>query len=285
MGTTNYGNQSIQWSYFDPLNSDEFDRHSEDIIPPGIYKGGELEIINGIAPNIVIRVKPLVCMISDGAQQARIETTANADIAVPDSAHSYIILRWTWQPLTNWFMDMLAVGAGSITSTDLVVGECVFSGSDVVAIDYGSSGIIPRTVPSDMKQFLKVSPMPIPGDTVFVSNGWVSYGPARLYVPAQESPVFANLDTLPRIDLLWVAPGSDPYTGYLTITKGTPGASPIPPDHSGRIVIAQINMPASGASIPPTITADMIVDARPWINLGGAAGLTGIVAAFLTMGA
>lgn len=271
MGTTNWGSQDIQWNYFDPLNSDEFDKHSQDIIAVGIYKGGELEIIN----DTTIRVKPLVCMISDGVQQSRIKTAANADIAIAPGT-PYVILRWVWQPLTNWYMDIMSVAVGSIVSTDIIVGKGVYAGSTLVSIDYGSATALPRTVPTDMSQFLKVAPTPTASMYVFVSNGWVSYGPSRLYVAAQTSPLFVAPGSLARKDILWVD-----SAGNLQITQGTPGASPAAPDHTGKIVLAEITL----LSTSTIITADMITDARPWINLAGAAGLTGVVSAFLLMGA
>jgi hypothetical protein len=277
MGQQNWGTQDIQWAYYDPLNSDEFDKHNEDIIPVGIYKGGELEIVN----NTTIRVKPLVCMISDGTQQARIATTVDADIAIT-SATPYVILRWTWQPLTNWFMDIMSVAlAGTppncILPNDIVVGFGVYSWSNLISIDYGSGSVVPRTVPSNMGDFLKVAPTATPSMKVFVSNGWVSYGDSRLYVPAQESPAFGAAGAQPRIDILWVD-----SLGNLQITAGLPDPSPVPAVHTGKIVLAEVLI----GTTTTVITEALITDARPWINLGGAgAGIQGIEAAFLMMGA
>ena len=269
MGTTNYGNQDIQWNYYDPLNSDEFDKHSQDIIPTGIYKGGSMEVIN----TTTIRVNPLVCMISDGVQAARIKTSDPADLSIVDTT-PYVILRWSWAALTNWYMDMLVVDFSSILPNDIVVGKGVFNGShELISIDY-----TPKTVTPNMYTFLQVTELNTPAMNVFVNSGWVSYGASRIFVPAQVSPGFTAAPGSPnsRIDLVYIDSG-----GNVLIMDGSPAVSPVPQSHTGKIVLAEV-LVATGTT---AIRNSMITDSRPWINLGGGGGLTGIIPTFLLMGA
>ena len=267
MGTTNYGNQEIQWQYYDPLNSDEFDKHNQDIIPIGIYKGGNLYVVN----TSTIRVQPLVCMISDGTQAARVKTADPVDLAIVYTT-PYVVLRWSWQALTNWYMDMLVVATPS--ANDIVVGKGVFNGShELINVEYDT-----RTVPPILLSFLKVSALGTPALKIFVNGGWVSYGSSRLPVAAQEVDFSGLVPSAPnsQIYIVWVT-----SAGVISVTGGTPAPSPVAPVHSGKIVLAEVLL----ANTDTVITDGMITDCRPWINLGGSGGMTGIIPSFLLMGA
>lgn len=277
MGTQDFGTQSIQWNYYDPLNSDEFDKHNQDVIPVGIYKGGTVTIVNDVR----VEVNPLVCVISDGTQAARIQTSNVANIAI-SVATPYIILRWSWAPLTNWYMDIMSVALAGVypdcvMPNDIVVGKGVFNfGGNLTSIDYGVA-----TPAVSMQSFLKVTPSANTATPmkVHVSGGWISYGASRIAVAAQESAtITAPAAGTARIDLIWID-----SSGVVNVTAGTPAtlpAVPAAPSHNGRIAVAEVYLLNSTA----VITADLITDARPWINLAGSGILGGILSSFLTMG-
>jgi len=267
-GVINYGSQDIQWDYFSPLNSDELDKHHQDIIPVGIYQGGRLERLS----DILVRVYPLVIQISDGTKQARIETSANADIAI-GAATPYVVIRWSWSAIVNWYADFLAVAVGSILSTDIVVGKAIYAGPVITGFDYTN-----QTVCLSMERFLKVEPLDIPAMYVYLNPGWISYGTSRIAVPGQVSPIIVAPVSDSRIDLVYID-----ASGLIQISTGTLGPTPSPNSHDGKVVVAQILI----ATASTTITSSMITDCRPWANLGATSGsgITALVSAFLHMGA
>ena len=266
MGTTNYGNQSIQWQYYDPLNSDEFDKHNQDIIPVGIYKGGLIALAGGND----ITIATLVCMISDGTQAARIATTTPIALTIAQ-ATPYVCLTWTWAALTNWFMDVTA--KASPAANDIVVGKGIYVMGVLDHIDY-----LETTTPNTMGNFLQPKAQPVANMTVHVTPGWVSYGASRIPLIMFDSAAFNIAALTPgqyRTDLLYIDSG-----GSLVIVQGTAG-SYTPPNHSGKVVICEVSLIFGQVAI---VQSD-ITDCRPWINIGGAGGVTGINASFLTMGA
>lgn len=250
MGIINYGNQNIHWDYESLLTSSELDAHHQDIIPVGIYKGGKLVRISDVSVNVL----PLVCQISDGTYQARIETTTVALITVAP-ATPYVILRWSWSATTGWYMDILAVAVGAIATNDLVVGMCIYVLGVLTGFDYSD-----RSAPYTFDQFLKTEELSTPAMKVFVNKGRVCYGDANIDVAAQESPVISAPASNPRIDLIYID-----NTGLVQVDTGTENPTPSPNLYGDKIVIAEVTLQTTST----TITNDMIKDVRQWINLGG----------------
>jgi hypothetical protein len=263
---TNKGNQSIQFKYYDPLDSDHFDKRNQGIIPVGVYQGGGMTKVD----DSNVTVHPLVTEISDGTHQARVQTQSDYVVAVTP-ATPYIVLSWDWQSLSAWYMDIKSVAFGGWGTDDIIVGKAVYAGSTLVGFDFED-----KTVPLMLDQFLKVEALTTPSMKVFVNTGYVSYGSSKIPVAGQESATLTAPTTNPRIDLIWID-----TAGNVQIEQGAEAASPVAPDHTNKIVLAEITLqPATTA-----ITQDLINDTRPWVNLGGAGGLAGILSSFLTMGA
>jgi len=263
---TNKGNQDIQFKYYDPLNSDHFDKRNQSIIPCGIYTGGLLTKVD----NSNAQLSPLICEIQDGTQQARVETQSNYTVGVAP-ATPYVVLSWDWQALSSWYMDIKAVADPSVDPDYLVVGKCIYAGPTLTGFEYAE-----RSSPLSMADFLKCLPLESPAMYVRCTSGWCSYGASRINVAAQNSPAIAAPLVNPRIDLAYIDSG-----GNLLIELGAEDPSPTPPDHSGKIVLAEITLTVGQTTID---TGD-ITDARPFLNLGGEGSLSGIRSAFLMMGA
>jgi len=262
---TNKGNQDIQFKYYDPLNSDHFDRRNQSIIPCGIYKGGLPTKID----NSNVSVSTLICEIQDGAQQARVQTVSAYTVGVTAST-PYIVLDWDWQSLSAWYMDIKSVSAPS--TYQLVVAKCNYSGGTLTGFDFSL-----RNNPIAFSEFLKVKPLEVPGMRVRIGNGWCTYGTTRIAVLAQESALLpAPTAGNGRIDLAYIDSG-----GNLLIKPGTPAGSPTPPEYTGMIVLAEITL-ATGQL---TIQEAHILDARPFINLGGGGSDVGLDLSLMFIGA
>ena len=261
---TNKGNQDIQFKFYDPLNSDHFDKRNQGIIPCGIYSGGLLTKID----NTHVEVSPMVVEIQDGTHQARVQTTVAYTVGV-GAATPYIVLDWDWQSLSAWYMDIKSVASPS--GYQLVVGKCLFAGATLTGFEYPE-----RSSPIALADFLKVLPLETPAMRVRVTTGWCSYGASRIAVAAQESAIITAPTVNPRIDLAYIDSG-----GNLLIKGGTELASPVPPEHTGLIVLAEILLVPAQTSI---LESD-ITDCRPFVNLGGSSELSGLDLSLLFLGA
>jgi hypothetical protein len=275
---TNKGNQDIQFKYYDPLNSDHFDKRNMKIMPEGVYDGGICTKISDASAE----VSPLVAEIGDGTHQARIHMQSAFTVSGLAPATPYIVLSWDWAGLTAWYMDIKASSV-AIDDEDIVLAKCIYAGSVMTGIEYltdlrdaNGAKIGKSRVPRMMSEFLKVDPMPTPDMLVFVNGGWVTYGGEVVVVDGQESPAIIAPVVNNRIDLVWIDSG-----GVVNIETGVEAASPVAPSHTNKIPIAELNLTPGVANI----TADMIKDVRPFLSLAGGAGIQGVISGFLLMGA
>jgi hypothetical protein len=270
----NYGDQIIQFKYYDPLNSDHFDQRMQNILVPGIYQGGMVSVPN--TSHVVI--DPLTVLISDGTQMARVQTTSTVTLPV-DTGHPYITLSWNWVGITAWYMSFNAVALVDIGPNDLVVGKCIFAPGPTLTFSYAG-----RSVPMTMNQFLQVKELDTPAMAVFVNGGVATYGNSKIIVAPQVSPTISLTGIVAgqgRIDLIYVDPSGD-----ILVSEGNPapltgvGSPPLPNTYSNKIVLAEINLVYGQTSI----LQNDIVDVRPYINLGASGSLNGVVVGFLVMG-
>ena len=229
------GSQIITLKFFDPVDSFVVNRVAKDIRKLGIYTGGYLTRVSDVA----VTLSPLTCEIGDGTYQIRGATTVAVPLTV-SSALPYVILRWTYTGSASVdYMGFSAVALGSILSTDIVVGKCVFAGSTLTGFDYTL-----RTNPNKMDLFLKVEQLEVPAMRVMVRAGRISYGASNFDIVVQQSPLFTAPGSLSRIDLLQIN-----TLGALIITQGTAAASPVPPDYGGIVTIAQITLSVGQTTI------------------------------------
>jgi len=223
---TNKGNQDIQFKYYDPLNSDHFDKRNQEIIPIGIYDGGLCTIISDTS----VEVSPMVVEISDGQHQARVRTQSAYTVTGLSSGNPYIVLSWNWVGLVAWYMD-IKPSSISIDANDIILAKCIYVGGTLSSIQYitelrNANGVqigqsrVPRTI----EEFLKPCALPTPGMQIFVNGGWITYGASRILVHGQISPVITAPAANKRIDLVWIDTG-----GNVQIVTGTESPSPSAP--------------------------------------------------------
>lgn len=250
--SVNVGGQAISLKFMAPGNSEEINRRFLNTHPVGIYSGGILTISDGAHAII----SSLVCEVGDGTYQVRVQTTLSVTLAVTLST-PYVVLRWAYTGTTADYMELLAVASGSVLSTDLTVGKCVFTAGSLSGFDYGDA-THSRTVPSVHDLCLKV--VPTVGSTLktLVMPGWVHGQQQSFFVPMQETSALVPPVTYPKIYLVTLSDA-----GVISIdSTGVEAVVPVEPNHDGRLVLAQIKLSPGDA----VITADKITDVRPFLT-------------------
>lgn len=249
------GSQTISLKYQAPGNSPEINERFVDIRPTGIYSGGTLTVVD--ATHALLDT--LVCEITDGTHQVRVETTVAVSIVV-GSATPYIVLRWSYTGNTSDYMEILAVSSANIQSNDLVVAKCSFAASALNGFDYGDTEY-PRTVPNVQNLWLKVIPKGSGSLKALVLPGWYQSHTASVHMPLQETDALVPPIASNKVYLVYL----NVETGAIAIdSTGIEGASPSAPSYTGRLVLAEITL----ASTDTQLTANKIKDVRPFITHG-----------------
>jgi len=243
------GSQIITLKFFDPVDSYVVNRLAKEVRNLGVYSGGYLTRVSDIS----VTLSPLVCEIGDGTYQVRAETGSTVTVAV-STLLPYIVLRWVYTASASTdYMDFVAVALGSITSTDIVVGKCIFAGSTLTGFDYAL-----RTNPLNANLFLKCQALATPAMKVKIRAGRVSYGNSNFDIVLQDSPTFTAPTSNSRIDLIQIN-----SSGVIVVTQGVTAASPVPPNYDGKVTLAEVTL-AVGQT---TILNSNIKDVRGFVSM------------------
>jgi hypothetical protein len=245
------GNQEVTLKFYDPAASSEVNARFKDIRQLGIYKGGRLSIVD----NTHASISPLVCEISDGTHQIKVETTIAVTLTVAE-ATPHVVLRWTYVGLTSDFMEILVVATPS--ANDLVVGKCSFGGGALQGFTYGDSSY-PRSTPNTQELHLKVEPTEATELKVRIRAGRVQNSEGYIDVIDQKSNIFVLPSSDSKVYLVYV----DRLTGNILIDDtGTEAASPVAPEYGGKMVLAEITLDSTDTNI----TSDKIKDVREFLS-------------------
>jgi hypothetical protein len=249
------GGQTLSLKYQSAGNSQEINERFVGVRQTGIYSGGLLTVVDDTHASLAT----LVCEIGDGTHQVRVETTSVVSVTVGVGT-PYVILRWSYTGNTSDFMEILAVASGSVLSTDLVVGKCSFAGSVLNGFDYGDA-THSRTAPNVQDLWLKVLPRGSGSLKALVYPGYYQAHDQSVFVPLQETDALVPPSASSKVYLVYF----NTSTGAVAIdSTGVEGASPSPPDYTGRLVLAEITL----ASSDTEITVDAIKDVRPFVTHG-----------------
>lgn len=246
------GSQIVTILYYRLANSSIVNRRFQGIRKLGIYSGGYLSVVDDENAQIAT----LVCEISDGTYQVRVETTSTVNLAVA-SATPYIVLRWIYTGAISDYMELLAVATPAANGNDIVVGKCTFDGSDDLnGFDYQDSSY-PRTTPNTQDLFLRIEATPDTELRVRIRAGRIQTNNGVVDISDQKSPLLVPPDSNSRIDLIYVTDA-----GVIALdSSGTPAANPSPPSYDGKLVLAEVTI--SNGDI--NITADKIKDVRSFL--------------------
>jgi hypothetical protein len=245
------GTQTVTILYYRAANSAIVNKRFQGIRQTGIYSGGYLSVVD----DENCQISTLVCEISDGTNQVRVETAATVNIAVA-VATPYVVLRWTYTGAITDYMEILAVA--SPAANDIVVGLCTFDGSDDLnGFTYqGVAGVNKRKTPNTMDLFLKVEETPTSELRVRIRAGRVTTFAGSVDISDQLSSTFTAPVSNSRIDLIYVT-----EAGVIAVVTGTAAASPSVPSYGGKMVLAEITI----ASTDVNIAASAIKDVRNFI--------------------
>jgi len=229
----------------------------------------------------------MVVEISDGTYQARVHCQSAFTLPVV-STKPYITLSWNWTNSSAWYMQIANVAQAGVADNDIVLAYLSFGGATLNEVQYPlrpqhstfATALGQSRFPALKSRRLKVEALQTPDMDFFVNGGYASYGSQKLAIPGYQATTEAIVITAPsgnpRIDLVWIDSG-----GNLIYEEGAEDPNPDPPTHTNKIALAEIRLEVGTVAI----TADMITDCRADLNLGGSAGLSGVLATMMLMGA
>jgi hypothetical protein len=215
----------------------------------GIYKGGYITLV----PPLNVSLSPLVCEISDGTHQVRVETTEAVSLAVAKTTKEWVVLRWTYTGVAaDDYMAILAVT--SPLTNDIVVGKCSFDGGGVLqGFDYSE-----RSDPDIQHLFLRVESTGEVELRVRIRGGRIQTNSGVIDIPDQKSDLFIPPASNSKVYLVYVT-----AAGVIAIdSSGTASATPVAPSYKGKLVLAEVTL----ASTDTSITVDKIEDVRNFIS-------------------
>ena len=223
------GSQTVTIRFHRPVDSDVVNKRFKDTRMLGIYKGGRMSWTGGS-----VTLTPLVCEISDGTHQVRVETTSNVTLALPSGR--YLVLRWAYTGVVDTdFMEIISTVVPE--TNDIVVGKVVGS----------TPNYAERTTPDTHHLLLRVEEMEEPSTSVRVRAGIGHAGSAHNAISDQ------HLD-------LTAYSGNTVYI-YVDDSGGV-NASDEAVDYVGKALLAKIACPAS----PGVITNSIIEDVRSFVT-------------------
>jgi hypothetical protein len=251
--SVNYGNQVLVFSFHQEARSKGFNREFCDILPYGVYTGGNLTRLN----ENIIQIGELTAIIRSNEEDAvalRIETTEIQNLAV-QPGKPYVVLRFGWSDSDDNFMDMRAVGwstdpfeaeGDKLWPLDIILGKVQFvDDSGVSVIDPDNPFDLSRRKDVFLKEAesvytqFRVSESETNRKKVYVSGGRVNTSKGRFIVPGGDYPLEEIPDTSAqsRTDLIVVN-----ALGKVQFIQGTPSASnPAPaPKYETYKVCAEI---------------------------------------------
>jgi hypothetical protein len=258
----NYGNQVQVFSFHQEARAKGFNQGFCDILPYGVYTGGNL---TRLSENLV-QISELTTIIrsnEDDKVALRVETTEVQNITI-ESNKPYIVLRFGWSNSDDNFMDMRAVGWSTdpfevdedkIWPLDIILGKVQFVNNLGTPIIDPSNpfdlsrrkDVFLKEVESVYTQF-KVSESDINPKKVYVSGGRVNTSKGRFIISGGDYPSEDIPDTAAqsRTDLIVVN-----ALGQINLIQGIPSASnPAPaPKYGTYKVCAEIRRGPNRADV------------------------------------
>lgn len=229
------GSQKVTIRFHRPVDSDIVNRRFKGIRPVGIYSGGYLTKTGGNN----VSLSTLICEVSDGTHQVRVETTVAVTKTLSEAA-PYLVLNWTYSGVENTDYAVIET-SGSPDANDVVIGKGEFVASALSTINYAE-----RTTPGTHNLFLRVEETETPSTSVRVRAG----------VGHAASAHTAIIDQI--VDLSGYTLDDEIYI-YVNDTGGV-AHSKLLADYGGKALLAKIVFPAGA------IDNDDIEDVRSFVT-------------------
>lgn len=263
MGSTNYGFQTVRYSYQLEARSSFFNETLHNVIPPGIYEGGLLSknplFTNrcSVSPMTVFIYDPLLDEPNDKRPLGvRVQTKASIDLNLslspitgtpltPTQQYPYSCLSFTWNNVTENYMDIFSADQDMIDANPdwLVIGRAYFIDIESVlyvqeTFDYSRRTLASLTINEAKKNNLRVLPIDDTPKRVYVNPGKYVLNNTFVDFPGGTSEELPNTPVAEsRVDLIFL--DSAGTVGYL---EGVPGVVPeIPRYPKTGAVVAEIH--------------------------------------------
>ena len=233
MGSTNYGNQIITYNFRGPGQSEYFNKLNYDILPRGIYTGGNL-IKNTVNS---VKVTASTVYVKDFSNKISVKINIKEDVIIGVAEQKpYIIGRFKWSGFGNDFLQIYADDFNSIEDDDIIFGRCVYLNGELKdQFDYTR-----REKPflADIKiesiRLKVISTEPF-SRRVKVKAGGIQTANKSIFINDTLSPELS--DTINgRTDLICINSDGEIYT-----VEGEDSVSPITPSYRGRLVLAEVS--------------------------------------------
>jgi len=262
MGSVDNGNQILSYDYKEEAKGIKFNRINYKIAPRGVYYGGTFTKVD----DSLINMSTMMLVVEDATSgvAVRIETSSVASVSV-SNATPIIIGRFTWLNVENNYMDFLAVAEGSILSSDIILGKCVYAGAVLSStFDYSRrmwNFNYYNNINIDSIMF-KVEANEPYGTKVKVYPGTAVINGKKITIATiTQSPDFTSASSNGRKDILRID-----KNGTLSIQQGidTPGA-PLPIMDNSYLSIAIIEFPA----LATVVKGEYITYIYPYFHFSG----------------
>ena len=253
-----YGAQRLSFDYRSDARASIFNSIFYNLLPYGIYNGGNLSRVN----NISIVVDPMTVVIAsnnDDAVAVKIDTTetqivnfASSLAGSCDITKPYVILRFGWSDEEENYMEIITSSYEGILSTDIILGKVNFqlNGSDYIIatdkpFDLSRRQTVNLTNAERLKNLLRVTPTEPPSNKVSISGGTLATSKGKYSVVGGLFPENGiDVPAAPRIDIIGFN-----YKGELMYVKGTESANPKAPLYGNLKVLAEIRLQAGQTQI------------------------------------
>ena len=121
------GDQNLTFDYKNPATGSSFNKLLYQLLPTGLY--GDMPVLTKV-DNTHVEVSPFYAILEDDANDLAIKVnTTTTSTAVVSSSAPLIVVRYDWSESSENYAEIVGINSGDLTSSDVIIGECSFSGS------------------------------------------------------------------------------------------------------------------------------------------------------------
>jgi hypothetical protein len=174
MSIINTGGQQLTFDFKHPLKGKNFNSLFRDVLPAGIYDGGEITNLGGNQ----ISIAPFVAIFySEDDVAVKIQTTSAITLSIPAAApviHAY----FTWSDTIENWADITSRAVATVVTNEIIFGKALFTGSVLTSIDYTDKtwGLITTDVSTSLRGLVPLAP----NDTTKFLRGDATW--SRVYI-------------------------------------------------------------------------------------------------------
>lgn len=256
MGAHDFGTQEISFDYRQSAQSISFNRLMHNLVYPGIYtwenKDSDAEPLARVSDTLV-EVAPMTFYVKDSGSDdnaVRVQTSIAFELEVAVGT-PYVVWRFDWTSALSNFADCLAVDYASLTSTDVIITRCIFTGASVlIGFDYSRQSLQKVDNPTNFfDQVHLVGTEGITNKFELVNDLTFNTHAGRITLTAQTLSTGAGAggglqnvaDGYERKDIVWVDFDYTAKTATMEVTEGSEVASSaVAPEYGDKFVLGEV---------------------------------------------